>query len=57
MALALANVEFCDVRTVCGWSTDDIPSNKRECFKAKSRPGEEKIFDFPNLSHYLDQDV
>lgn len=53
MALALANVEWCDVRMVCGHGSDS-QSNKKEWFQAKKLLREKKVLDFPNLPYYLD---
>ena len=56
MALALADIEWCDVRIVCGQSSDS-KSNKTEWFAAKSSLQKEGILDFPNLPFYLDETV
>lgn len=53
MALALAGIGWCDVRIVCGQSSDS-KSNKKEWFAAKSTLQKEGILDFPNLPYYLD---
>ncbi|CAB9505101.1 S-transferase Mu [Seminavis robusta] len=56
MALATANVEWNDVRMVCGQSKDS-QANKKEWFQAKKVLQEKKILEFPNLPYYLDTDV
>lgn len=56
MALTLADIEWCDVRMVCGHSSDS-KANKKEWFEAKESLRKEGILDFPNLPYYLDGDV
>ena len=57
MALALADIEWYDVRIVCGKSSSDSKTNKKEWFVAKERLQKEGVLDFPNLPYYLDDDV